>query len=260
MPAARNQGFLFQPLSNGWTVGTFGAFDSRFVNAVTTREGFDVQQALWSPAATAENVAQALSLSGVAYCKQVHGGEVLTAEGPGLAGEGDALVAEKVGLGVLGFTADCPIVLVADPKTGAVGMAHGSWRSTVSNITRKMISRMADSFGADPADAIACIAPSAGPCCYEVGEDVRRTAMERLGADAAAIFFRASGRTSGGEKFLFDLWAANIAQLLAGGLRRENVQVAGLCTICEGERFSSFRREGQNAGRCVAIIGCRYAR
>ena len=238
-------------LPGGWQAGQFDALASRqgLVHAVTTRHGLDVQLAAADRDAAARQVASAMGLGGVAFCRQVHGDTVYRAESPGLAGDGDGLVTDTPGLGVMCFSADCPLVLVADGALPAVGVAHASWRSTVKQVTRRLVDRLRDEFGGRPEDLVAGICPSAGPCCYEVGPEVVDSAVRELGL-MAERFFRACG-----GKFIFDLWAANRQQLLSAGVPLANIHTAGVCTICRNDTYPSYRSEGDAAGRFVAVIG-----
>ena len=76
-------------------------------------------------------------------------------------------------------------------------------------------------------------------------------ALAGLGSRVASCFFRREG------SLYFDLWRANTEQLLEAGIPAGRIQLAGLCTICNSERFPSYRREGDQAGRFAAIIGYR---
>jgi copper oxidase (laccase) domain-containing protein len=52
-----------------------------------------------------------------------------------------------------------------------------------------------------------------------------------------------------------DLWAANRQALIEAGIPSEQIEVAGICTQCESERFFSHRANGgQPAGRFAALI------
>ncbi len=235
----------------GWQMGQFKALAAidGLVHGVTTRRGPDVQLARTDPDATAGEVAAATKLDGIAYCRQVHGDALYRVDSPGLAGAGDGLVTAAPGLGLMCFSADCPLVLVADTAGQAVGIAHASWRSTVEQVTTKLVRKLGDEFGCAPADLAACICPSAGPCCYEVGPEVVDVAVRNLGL-MAERFFRASG-----SRFIFDLWAANREQLLAAGVKAANIHTSGVCTICHNRTYPSYRSEGETAGRFVAFIG-----
>jgi len=238
-------------LGPGWQVGRFGNLSALpgIVHAVTTRRGLNVRLAADDRAAAARQVADAMGLGGVAFCTQVHGGSVYRVASPGLAGEADALVTDTPGLGVMCFSADCPLVLVADPAGRAVGIAHASWRSTVRQVTARMVEKLRGEFGCRGEDLVAGICPSAGPCCYRVGGEVVDAAVRELGI-AAERFFRVSG-----DKFLFDLWGANRRQLQAAGVPGANIAAAEVCTICHNDTYPSYRAEGDAAGRFVAVIG-----
>lgn len=195
----------------------------------------------------------AAGLQAVAWVHQVHGGRVLRADGPGLAGDADALWTDRTGLAVVGRGADCPLILVGgrrDDGSPVWGFAHASWRSTVAGITASLLAAMAATgWRADTARALVC--PSAGPCCYEVGDEVRVAAVAALGGGAAAHFSRR------GDRWLLDLWAANSEQLAAAGVPRDAITLTGLCTICGGDRYPSHRRCGAQAGRFAAFIADR---
>jgi len=279
-------------LSDGWRVGILPGLAALpgFRHAVSTRVGPRGASLAWDDPHGLSNrlsLAAAMGAERVAVLRQVHGATVVQAE-QALAGEveGDALMTASPGVAILGLSADCPIVLAADPATGAVGMAHASWRGTVQGVAAELIRRMHQAYGCRPADMRAGICPSAGPCCYEVGQDTVAAARaaavsaaaeapaagppaagsvmsgpaaakaatagpavgeSALGGEAERYFPRRDGRT------FFDLWLANVEQLTRAGLPRHNVELAGVCTICD-RRFFSYRREGQRAGRFGGLI------
>jgi polyphenol oxidase len=266
-------GFGLERLANGWLVGRFAALETvGVVHLVTTRDGPDVQQVRHDPAVAGQRIARALGLDDAAYLEQVHGGDVLACEQGGCAGHADGLVTSARGLALMGKSGDCPIVLIADRQRRAVGFAHASWRATVAGIVPKVVRRMVDS-GCSADELIGCIAPSAGPCCYEVGEEVRRAAIEGIGPHAADFFRRcqavetqdvaslqegqSSCSTATGipAKYHFDLWQANTDAMIRAGVRPESIHTAGVCTICRNDLFASHRREGASAGRFAAVIG-----
>jgi YfiH family protein len=194
-------------------------------------------------------IAAELGLDDVAFLDQVHGGDVLACDAAGQAGSADGLVTARKGLGLLGKSGDCPIVLIADRRYRATGFAHASWRATVAGIVPNTVGRLV-ALGCTPSDLVACICPSAGPECYEVGPEVRTAALDGIGAHAAAYFHPGPrGRDH------FDLWAANVDALKRGGVPAQSIHVAGVCTLCRHDQFPSHRREGDTAGRFAAVIG-----
>lgn len=242
--------FYLTALPSGWTVGRFRALDALgVVHAVTTKLGMDVQAVRNRQGETNRQIAKALNFPSVAWCHQVHGRTVLTVEGDGQTADADGLVSARPGLAVWGRSADCPLILAADAEGKTVGMAHASWRGTVQRIAEVLITRMVEQ-GARAEQITACICPSAGACCYEVGPEVLAAATEGIGSQARRFFTPADG-----GKYMLDLWAANTDQLTRSGVRAENVHLAGICTMCRTDLFPSHRREADKAGRFAAIIG-----
>ena len=85
----------------------------------------------------------------------------------------------------------------------------------------------------------AAIGPGIGPCCYEVGDDIRDAYRERFGGDVVR----------GGN---LDLWRAAELALRAAGV--DDVERVDLCTACHSDRFFSHRRDRGVTGR-QGVIG-----
>jgi len=218
---------------------------------VTTRRGPEMGGAAEDMDAAAQAIARSLDLEQVAWCEQVHGRRILPAGEGGPVGEGDGMVTNISSLGLMVRSADCPLILAVDSVGGAIGAAHASWRGTVGRIASELIVTMVSRFGVRPDGVVACICPSAGPCCYEVGPEVRDAAVGGIGRYAERFFERRGGR------LYFDLWSANSDELARAGVAPRNIHVSGQCTICNNDRFCSHRVEGDAAGRFAAVIGVR---
>jgi purine-nucleoside/S-methyl-5'-thioadenosine phosphorylase / adenosine deaminase len=190
-------------------------------------------------------VAAALASRGqLHFLKQVHGSAIRRAPWAGTP-EADAALAEDPGL-LLGIeTADCLPLLIVDPRRRVAAAAHAGWRGTAQGVASVAARALIDS-GSDPAHLVAALGPAAGPCCYEVGEEVR----DAFGAGAEG-FFRPGPR---GRPHL-DVPAANRAQLLAAGLRAEAIHRVDECTLCQPDLYHSYRREGAGGGRMVSFVG-----
>ena len=169
--------------------------------------------------------------------KQIHSDNIVIADGAcGSIGEGDALISAHLGSLIGVRTADCVPILVADRDLRVVAAVHAGWRGTVAEIARKTVGRMSTEFGSRPQSLVAAIGPSIGQCCFEVGSEV----SEKFGV---------KGRTH------IDLVASNFRQLIAAGVPEAQIDVAGLCTMCDPVRFHSFRRDKEESGRMVSAIG-----
>jgi YfiH family protein len=171
----------------------------------------------------------------VSTLKQIHSNLVLLATGPGILGEGDALISNSPGLAISVRTADCYPILLADTRNLAVAAIHAGWRGTAAQIVVKTLGKMKDEFGTQASDICAAIGPGIGVCCYQVGEDVSKQ-------------FGFAARTH------LDLASENRKQLESAGVPTRNIEALGVCTFCNAERFFSYRREKEKAGRMTSFI------
>jgi len=194
---------------------------------------------------TRRRVASALRDSGqLLLLKQVHGARVQHAPWTGQP-EADAAVAEAPGL-VLGIeTADCLPVLVVDPVRRAVAAAHAGWRGTAAGVARAAVATLVAG-GSRTEDLIAATGPGIGPCCYEVGDELRSAFGE-----GGAEFFRRGPR---GRPHL-DVRAANERQLREAGIAEDRIHRVDDCTRCRADLYHSYRRDGKNAGRMINFVG-----
>jgi polyphenol oxidase len=184
--------------------------------------------------------------------------------------KGDAAITNQSGL-LLGIqTADCVPILLVDPKQRVVAGIHAGWRGTLARIAQKTVGRMQMGFGCKPANVLAAIGPSIGPCCYEVSADFV-TKFRAQFADAETYFDEARtgeepnplqwmnmyppGHQPPPKNVHLDLRKANRSQLLAAGLRDRNIFVSDLCTSCRRDWFFSHRKEGAASGRMMSVIG-----
>jgi polyphenol oxidase len=173
---------------------------------------------------------------------QIHRATVRRVEQPGLYRNCDALVTCTPRVFLCVTVADCLPILMFDPEHFAMAGVHAGWRGTVEGIVGIAIRTMVDQFGTNPQRLVAFIGSGAGPCCYEVGEEV----TSRLGP---GFVVRRDSR------FFADLKAANVALLASAGVPTDSIEVHPSCTICEADRFHSYRRDRQNSGRMMAVIG-----
>lgn len=161
--------------------------------------------------------------------------------------ETDALVTTEPGVLVMLRFADCVPVLLYDPRRRVIGLAHAGWRGTAAGVAQATVNVMETAFGCRPADVIAGIGPSIGPCCYEVGEDVA-SAFGRAFPGAGGLL-----RSRSDGHWRADLWAANRLQLAEVGVQR--IEVAAICTACRTDEWFSHRAEHCKTGRFAAAIG-----
>ena len=188
---------------------------------------------------------------------QVHGCRALDVDTSTLpAGEAlpsaDAAITTRTDVAVAVKAADCVPILMAHPA-GAVAAVHAGWRGTAQGIAGKTVADLAAAAGGAARDIVAAIGPSIGPCCYEVGPEVRET-FHVAGFAEAELDRWFLPAESPRATHVLDMWRANRDQLVAAGVDPANVHVAGLCTATHSDWLWSYRREGPNAGRMLAVI------
>ena len=190
-----------------------------------------------------ELIKEALGLPRLVSAKQVHGDSVLNVDRmPGADVEHtghDALMTNIPGIGLMIQQADCQAVMLYDPEHSAVANIHSGWRGSVQNIIAKTVAAMAAAYETKPASLFAAISPSLGPCC---GEFIQYRTELPLSFHAYQV--RANH---------FDFWAISRDQLRNSGVRSDHIEIAGSCTVCDGNYFS-YRRE-RITGRFASVIG-----
>lgn len=237
LPLLRFAGLAALPgLSHGVTTRAGGV-------SVPPFDGLNLAYGDDDPAAVEQNLSQvqeALGLKRLVYARQVHGVEIISTSGQGgpELGQADGLCTDRPGVGLLIKTADCQAVVLYDPVKKVLANLHAGWRGNVQNMAGRGVEFMAGRFGVEPGDVHAAISPSLGPCCAEF---VNHT--QELGEDFEP--YQVSPNH-------FDLWAVTVDQLTSAGVKRENIEVAGICTKCD-ERFYSYRRQ-RRTGRFGTIV------
>jgi polyphenol oxidase len=201
------------------------------------------------PAAVEENRRRFFAAAGVpqdrvVFQRQVHDVAVRTVSAPGICDATDGVCTTTPGIYLCVTIADCVPVFLYDPGIPAVSVVHAGWRGTVAEIALKGMETMVREYYADPSGMRAYIGPSAGVCCYAVGQEV----WSRLPESCVV---------RDGDVRKADLKKANREQLIASGIPPENILTDPACTICGTELYHSHRRDGVVSGRMMGVIGIR---
>lgn len=183
----------------------------------------------------------------VASVGQVHKSDVVTVQDGGHVPDHDGLVTDRPDLLLTVISADCALLLLADPQTGVLGACHAGWRGTVAGVLGQTVGAM-QTLGADPGRTRAYLSPCISAEAFEVGEEVaahfqddevlRRPEWPRPHVDLKAVLAR---------------------QLREAGIRDAHVEIDPACTATDLDRFYSYRAEGGTPGRMVGFIGRRSA-
>lgn len=175
-----------------------------------------------------------------ATINQTHSDIVQVVDEPGTVGEGDGTITSQVGLGLVIQTADCVPVFLIGEQDGMTQVAavHAGWRGIANQIVVRAIEQM---------DTIhtAVIGPCIGVNRYEVGEEVIQ-AMVDAGIPREVCTQERVPRPH------LDVKMAVAHQLRQAHIR--TIETSGACTY-SNTGWASYRRDGQNAGRILSVIG-----
>jgi hypothetical protein len=220
-------------------------------------------------------LAMGIRAHAIVRLRQVHGTRVVALQrGAAFPPEapdwnvGDIAVSDHPGVAPCVKVADCVPILIADARTGAVAAVHAGWRGTAAGAAPAAVAALAERAGSTPADLVAAIGPSIGPCCYRVGQDVLDAfqASCRWNGGHEAWFSEKplieprhgvpgiDPAAKGGASFFLDTWTANADQMRAAGVPPSQIHLSRLCTSCHRETFHSYRVDGEKAGRMIGVI------
>lgn len=191
-------------------------------------------------------------MEGAVAARQVHGARVLVAtvadRGKEILGEGDALATAEPGRPLLVLSADCMVGAIADRSGRAVGAFHAGWRGVLAGAPAAAAREVARIACSSLPDLRVALGPAIGPCCYEVGEEIRAAFREEFGPRADA-WFRPGAR---GRPHL-DLPGA-VRDALAGiGVPVTAIAPSPGCTLCGGDWFSHRRGDAGRQGLAVCL-------
>ncbi len=186
--------------------------------------------------------------------KQVHGDRVvvLKQERDLLLKKGssaDALVTHLSNVAISILCADCQVVYLNDPLNRVIAVVHAGWRGAVLRAAAKCLQEMSRVYGSKPQYCHAALSPAAGPCCYEVGEDVYQVVR-----DAFPEAFGDLLEEKGNGKWFLNISRINCLVLQDAGVNKENICISSYCTICRQDLFFSFRGSHRETGRMAAIL------
>ncbi|MEE2526031.1 peptidoglycan editing factor PgeF [Hyphobacterium sp. HN65] len=236
-------------LVHGFTTRAGGVSTGAFASLNLSRREGDPDA---NVAENRKRVRAALGVDHLVFARQVHGNRVIMinrAPADGVAGEGDAMITDRPGIGLVAQTADCVPLLIHDPVANTIAAVHSGWRGTVQEIARQAIDALNVAYGSKPADLLAAIGPAISQNNYRVGPEVLEDFVDVFGSlDGLAGPVDAEG----GAKL--DNTAAVHRQLLEAGIPGTNIWVSDACTFADETLFSCRRAKGGPFGGQGGVI------
>ncbi len=196
----------------------------------------------------------AFGRSHIVDIKQVHGTDILHLtemphNRPHVDGVFTSLTGKQIGI----YTADCLPLLMASRDGRFIASVHAGWRGTAQGIVQQSVQRFVNA-GVNVTDILVAIGPHIRPCCYEVSGSFREALLETAAAEQVRAhqhrLFLPTPRHPNARSAMaheensvwFDLPAFCELQLLAAGLRPENIEWLEQCTYCTPDALGSYRR------------------
>lgn len=185
---------------------------------------------------------------------QTHGTDLLIIDAPNpdyahfQKLECDGIITNQPGVMIGVCVADCAPLLLLDPVKKVAATLHAGWKGTAEQIAHKGVAALISLFDSDPADILAAVGPTIGPCCYEVDRVVRD------GFSKAGTGWEESAVENADGKWQLDLARANVHQLLQAGILPDNIETAEMCVSCHQDTFFSYRRDKGETGRQMGFI------
>ncbi len=193
--------------------------------------GFNAQGAAAAEVSELRRQVQSdFDLSAMTWLKQVHGKAAVRAESASDEAHADASFTQQKQHACAVLTADCLPVLLASHDGATVAAVHAGWRGLSAGVIENTVAH------SGLKDGVAFIAPAIGPCCFEVGEDVRAAFLHGARLDQREQVERCFTHAGAG-KFLADLPKLAEQRLRELGFRVLDSQI---CTRCDA-RFYSHR-------------------
>lgn len=188
--------------------------------------------------------------------KQVHGDKALTIENTSHiatvqaeADKGaDAIIVARQEVAALLCFADCVPVIIVLP-TGRFAVVHAGWRGVENEITAKTLKLMLDQeVHASGHQAQELLAYTN----IYIGAHIHRECFE-TNADVHELFTAKFGEDCSFDQSHIDLGVALRTQLFRKGVDPMRVCDLDQCSVCNNDRFFSFRVQDGVAGRHGAI-------
>jgi len=189
-----------------------------------------------------EMVRKAINVPTVIYAHQTHGSNVhrVTAKNLEKLPAADALFTTEKNIGLAVTHADCQAAIFYDPVHEAVAVAHSGWKGSAQNIYARVVAAMHQEIGTQAHNLLVCISPSLGPDHAEYKNYKQELPQELWGFQTKPNYF--------------DFWAISKKQLTGCGVLDKNIEISGVCTVCNQSDYFSYRGD-KKTGRNVTVIG-----
>ena len=138
-----------------------------------------------------------------------------------------------------------------DSEKNVIASVHSGWRGTIKQIAVEAVNKMVENYSSNPKNIICCICPSIRKCHFEVDEDVKDVFEKTFEYEG---IIEKGRKIENKQKYYIDTTKINTQLLKKNGLKEENIIDCGLCTVCNNDKFHSYRLDKPKYGLNVGII------
>lgn len=159
----------------------------------------------------------------------------------------DGFITNLKGVALVTYLADCQAIYLYDPIKKVIGNIHSGWKGTLNEIVKNAINLMIDKYNCEVKNILVFINPSIMECCFEVDTDVMLLFKNKFNNYKNIIF-------KNNNKYHINTIKINIDIMLELGINRKNIFCSNICTKCNNDKYHSYRNDGINSGRNIALI------
>jgi len=156
----------------------------------------------------------------------------------------DALITNKKHTPLMVMVADCTPILFYDEKQKVIAVAHAGRQGAFKNIVKNVCDSFRENFQSKRENILVSVGAHIKSCCYEVGAEIFKETQE-LNLEYAIRKRKNS--------YYLDIDKILKQQLLACGIKNENIEFCSDCTCCKSDKYFSYRAD-RVTGRFCGII------
>ncbi len=173
---------------------------------------------------------------------QTHSANITYCDNPKHLQDNDGIYTPVRNLFLSVSIADCiPVFIYCNDKK-IVAAVHSGWKGTANEITSKMIFELMTKYSVNPESIYCYIGPGISVKHYEIGKDITKN-------------FSGESLELRDDKIFLDLKKEIFGQLTDSEIPEINIEVSGYCTFERFDLFHSYRRDGNQSGRMMGVIG-----
>lgn len=168
----------------------------------------------------------------------------------------DGLITNISNIPIATTFADCIPLFFYDPVNNVIANIHSGWKGTIKKIGAKAVNMLKTEYNCKLENIICLIGPCIRKDHFLVNEDVKsifeNTFKDLLKKDE--IISKTDKQNELGEQYAIDTVLINKIVFKQMGMLEKNIIDSNICTVCESDKFHSFRVEGTNYELNTGII------